>query len=785
MVPSRRIDKAWARGVSKHVHALRQVLAPVLGDAVPPVDGVAQAVTFACMFHPGHVPPVPGVPIEPVMERIARAGMAPAPAGPPPGVTFEDAYQAFLAVHDPETRRRAGVFYTPPPVVSFITRAVDRVLARDYLFPSGLSDPRVLVFDPAAGAGTFLEAVLRIILDRAGAGGDAGPLVLGTESMPAPAVHASIVLDKLASTIAARGVAIDRPAVSPGNSLSREGIPRALLDPLPPGHVPVILGNPPYSVSSANKGHFVDEIMVEYKKDLDEKNKQPLSDDYIKFLRLAHWLVERQGRGIVAFIINNAFTYKTIHRVMRASLLSTFDAIHVLDLHGNANIGETAPDGSKDENVFDVKIGTAIVILVKQQGLAARGVFHHDCHGTRDAKLAFLSSHAIDDVPFQEVPPRPPRWSFVPVDDALEHEYAAFPPVRDVFGAGIVGVKTHRDDLVIGFTRRELGARLAGLRDASDVARFASDLRLKDTVDVVGRFQARFAADGIDPACGIPYLYRPFDVRCLHYGQGLVTRDRARVARHMLAVDNVALLVTRLLSGRAFSHVLVTRLVADIGVLSSRTSESAYIFPLFVHDGAGATVNLAPAFVAAMRAAAADGTLAPVSMLHYILAVLQAPSYGRRYITFLKDGFPRVPVIADPETTGAMIAAGRDVASALLAIEASMARDLDDDPAGARMPVVDGPRWSIRHDRATGRVHLGDIACIDGVPEVAWNFQVGNYTVLRKWLRSRQGRILSDADINTFRGIVNAILAILDARGRADTLFEHALTAGLLGGLVR
>jgi predicted helicase len=129
--------------------------------------------------------------------------------------------------------------------------------------------------------------------------------------------------------------------------------------------VMVILGNPPYSVSSSNKGKWIENLCKDYKKNLNERNIQPLSDDYIKFIRLGQYFIEKNGEGVLAYISNNSFIDGIIHRQMRNNLLDTFDKIYILDLHGNAKKKETAPDGSEDKNVFDIQQGVSINIFVK------------------------------------------------------------------------------------------------------------------------------------------------------------------------------------------------------------------------------------------------------------------------------------------------------------------------------------------------------------------------------------------------------------------------------------
>ena len=147
-----------------------------------------------------------------------------------------------------------------------------------------------------------------------------------------------------------------------------------------------MIGNPPYSVSSQNNGKWITNLVADYKKDLNERNIQPLSDDYIKFIRLGQYYIEKNGEGVLDFISNNSFIDGLIHRQMRRELMRVFDKIYILDLHGNTRKKEVAPDGSKDDNVFDIMQGVSINIFYKK-GITSNDackVFHYDLYGNRD-----------------------------------------------------------------------------------------------------------------------------------------------------------------------------------------------------------------------------------------------------------------------------------------------------------------------------------------------------------------------------------------------------------------
>ena len=132
--------------------------------------------------------------------------------------------------------------------------------------------------------------------------------------------------------------------------------------------VMVVVGNPPYSGHSENKGEWIQKLVRDYYQvdgaPLGEKNPKWLQDDYVKFMRFSQWRIATTGSGILAFITNHGYLDNPTFRGMRRSLEQTFDEIYVMDLHGNTKKKETAPDGSKDQNVFDIQQGVAIGMMV-------------------------------------------------------------------------------------------------------------------------------------------------------------------------------------------------------------------------------------------------------------------------------------------------------------------------------------------------------------------------------------------------------------------------------------
>ncbi|MDR2781556.1 MAG: N-6 DNA methylase, partial [Holosporaceae bacterium] len=369
-----------------------------------------------------------------------------------------DFYQPFLANYDNKLRYTRGVWYTPQPAVDFIVRTVDHILCSDFGLKNGLADTskikiktnegsarayekemhRVQILDPAVGTGTFLASVINLIYDKYQSDNSGAwssyvdnhllPRLNGFEVLMAPYTVAHLKLDMVLKRTGYSSKSGDRLRIYLTNSLeeppddagtlfaawlSNEAREASFIKKDTP--VMVILGNPPYSVNSSNRGKQIIDLLDDYKKDLNEKNIQPLSDDYIKFIRFGQYQIEKSSEGILAYICNNGFLDGVIHRQMRKTLLEVFDKIYILNLHGNSRKKETCADGSKDENVFDIMQGVSINIFVKTGKKTGKNkkhadVFHHDLYGTREKKYNFLSDAAVCIDDFSKLAPVAPYY---------------------------------------------------------------------------------------------------------------------------------------------------------------------------------------------------------------------------------------------------------------------------------------------------------------------------------------------------------------------------------------
>ena len=721
-------------------------------------------------------------------------------------------YEDFLQFYDAAERKKMGVFYTPLPVAHFIVRALDNILKKEFGLAGGLADTakievkresqgkkyketihKVQILDPATGTGTFLnEVIMHIKKAFAGQEGrwknyvseDLLPRLHGFELMMASYTIAHL---KLSSTIKESGAELvpkKRIGVYLTNSLeagekedqtlfTKLGLDRAISEESRQAGrikndtpIMVVLGNPPYSVSSQNKGKWITELTAVYKKDLNEKNIQPLSDDYIKFIRLAEYLVEKNQIGVIGMITNNSFLDGIIHRQMRKHLLETFDSIYILDLHGNSKKKEIAPDGSKDENVFNIMQGVSISLFIKagkkKKGLA--NVYHVDFYGKQKEKFKKLDKANLEFVEWQKLGYKDPYNFFVPKNFKSEDEYSNGFKIDELFSVYNAGAATGKDSVFVQCNSNEMIKNLLNIGKA--------DLQNKI----------------------VDYLYRPFDIRKIPYDNKVIQRLRTNVMDHMLN-DNVAIVTCKKQTSFNFQHVLISKLVTDRCAVSLQTGEVGYVFPLYLYADGKRVINfnqeIYKKIIENIKA-----KVEPENVLDYIYTVLHSPTYREKYKEFLKIDFPRVPYPKNESQFFALVKLGEELrhlhlmddraggkpASVETRLIASLRGDNGTDakisggseisPCQTTYPIAgDNMIEKVRYDEKEKCVYINKAQYFGNVPKTAWEFYVGGYQPAQKWLKDRKGRELSSDDIVHYQKIIVALLETDRIMGEIDKIF--------------
>ncbi len=478
---------------------------------------------------------------------------------------------------------------------------------------------------------------------------------------------------------------------------------------------------------------------------------------------------------------------------MRRALMEAFDELYILNLHGNVRRKEMAPDGSPDENVFDIQQGVAILLAVRlpeSQHASepdACKVYYADLWGKREEKYAFLNANDVNTTPWRTLQPQPDFYLFLPQDEPLRQQYEQGWKLTDIFHLHSTGIKTHRDHFVIDFDRDALHRRIAEFRD---IQQFTDDkirqrYNLSDTCDWKLSAKRKELAD--DPhweqrlqRC----LYRPFDVRYLYYSPAVVEGPREEVMRHLLAGENLALMFMRqVVLANDYSHVGVTNLIADTRCFYS-ASGTMEMAPLYLYHretlADGTTLmrkepNLKAEYLRAL-AQQIGYEPSPEQVLAYLYAVLHSPTYRQRYASFLRQDFPRVPLPVSAEQFDALASLGQALIDLHLLRTPQLSQSHVCYPVSGSNRVEKGyPRYDApiphQHD---GRVWINPKQYFEGVPGAVWNFTFGGYQVCQKWLKDRRERILSNAEIETYRQIIVALEETLRIMAQIDALFGEA-----------
>jgi len=758
-----------------------------------------------------------------ILDRFYHEGK-----GSDPIVHF---YETFLAEYDPEERERRGVYYTPEPVVSYIVRSLHRLLKQEFGRSDGLASQGVTLLDPAAGTMTFVaracqEAVGEFV-DKYGSGAREGFIrehilknYYAFELMMAPYAVGHLKMSFFLEELGHRLSDDERFQFYLANTLEMEELEQTRLPGMASlaqesrlaGEVKkrrpilVILGNPPYSGHSSNRGDWILKLIEDYKrldgKPLGEKNPKWLQDDYVKFLRFAQWKIEQMGQGLVGMITNHSYLDNPTFRGMRQSLMRTFDEIYVLNLHGNSLKRETCPDGSKDENVFDIRQGVAIAFFVKTSPptpspRAGRGrgggvVCHADLWGLREGKYDWLMHHDMTTTDWQEIRPKPEFYLFMPRDEAALERYNDFVRVTEIFPVHSVGIVTARDSLTIKWTPEEVWTTVLNFSSMDpELARVAYRLG-KDARDwKVKLAQEDLKSSGLDRRKIVPVLYRPFDIRYTYYtgkSRGFHCMPRPDVMRHMLAGENLALMTCRQLSQLTWAHAMVSDRITDDCMVSNRTRERGYLMPLYLYPdtskkdlfsalepGGERKPNFSSKVVAALKAAYGEEP-APEDIFHYIYAVLYADTYREKYADFLKIDFPRIPFTADFECFQALAALGKRL------VDLHLLRSEELDPPVARFQgegdnrVARTQRQGFRYEPKEERVYINKTQYFEPVPLELWEYQIGGYQVLAKWLKDRQDWRLILEEIKTYCRVVTAIQRTIAVQEEIDALYPVAET---------
>lgn len=708
-------------------------------------------------------------------------------------------YEDFLSAYDPALRKSKGVWYTPQPVVQFIVRAVDEILQNNFGLVDGLANcsmierevvnetyskgkgekktikkqmHRVQILDPATGTGTFLAEAVNQIYDkfRGMQGMWQGyvtdhllPRLHGFEILMASYAVAHLKLDMLLK---------ETGFVQPSSNLQRLKI--FLTNSLEEFHpdtgtlwsswlsneateanrikrdcpVMVMMGNPPYSISSSNKGAWITKLLEDYKKGLNEQ-KINIEDDYIKFIRLGQYFIENNSEGILAYISNNSFVDGITHRQMRHELMRNFDTIYILNLHGN--VREIAPNREKDENVFDIMQGVSINIFIRSPKHKEKQchVYFYEIWGSRLQKYDFLASTSLDSIQWLEIKPNEPYFFFVPKNFNLQDEYSQGVKIDALFRNGSTGIESQKDSFCFADTEISIRHRINDILNKS-----IEEIRDKYNVDDGSAWTLENAARAVKKETCldkfVKIAYFPFDEKYTYYLPKFLARTRDK-ALGVMRKNNISLVVPRQCKNE-WHHSFCSTLITNGNFLASaKLLGSGTQFPLFMYDAETSEKipNLNHEEWQKFNEAISRETT-PEELFAYIYGVLHSPSYRERYKEFLKVDFPRIPLPESVAEFARKAALGQQLIDLHLMKVTQMWKTLTTFPEAGDQKVE-------RYEWSEGKVWINGTQYFGNVSETAWNFYIGGYQPAQKWLKDRKGHTLSFDDIKHYLFIIHAL----------------------------
>ena len=769
------------------------------------------------------------------------------------GINHEDPviyfYEDFLAKYDRKTRLQKGVFYTPEPIVSYIVRSVDHLLKSKFDLQYGLADRsmiqinengedhevhRVQILDPAAGTGTFLCETIKTVRStieklRHGRWQDYVenhllPRLFGFEILMSAYVICHL---KLVQTIRGENDDFVLPSdrrinVFLTNSLERaRNIHEEILgdqlvrelqfaskvkNKIP---VMVVIGNPPYSIDSANNGEWITGLMRGKEgtirtenyyevngKPLDERNPKPLNDDYVKFIRFAQWKIDRTGEGIFAFITNHSYLDNITFPGMRQSLLNSFDEIYILDLHGGIDKGERTPEGKVDSNVFEITQGVAIGIFVKHRPNSSdeekkpAKVFHSELwDDDKKLKLNWLAEHNFQTTNWNQIYPQSPHYNLLPYDVSAEikKEFQDGWSVLEIFSDHLSGIKFGRSNFTVQFSKEEMKRVTEDFVNLeTEVAREYYELG-KDT-DWKVHLAQRDLMPEPDATKIKEVMYKPFDFRYTYYtdtSNGFLSRPRHEIMQHMLDGNNLGLVTVRQVAEGIFNHAVATQfIISERSTVSKRGA--AFLFPLrlkqtsignngkmqtkFVPNLNEEFTQILAKIIGLKFETEGDGDLensfGADNVFHYIYAVLHCAGYRNRYEELLTYEFPRIPFTSDRELFSKLVGHGKTL------VDLHLMKTHKNDIVGIEYAEMNKFLVEdLKFDKKNNRVYINKnkVQYFDGVSEDIWNFAIGGYKPVQGWLKERKN---CDLDYNDSEHFCKMCAAISETIGTMALIEE-------------
>ncbi|MEQ9482815.1 type ISP restriction/modification enzyme [Coleofasciculus sp. F4-SAH-05] len=402
-------------------------------------------------------------------------------------------------------------------------------------------------------------------------------------------------------------------------------------------------------------------------------------------------------------------------------------------------------------------------------------IYHADLWGSREDKYRYLQEHDVTTVEWTEIFPQSPFYLFCPQNTDLLTEYNSGWKITKIMPVHVYGFKSHRDHYAIDFDANALKHRIDELVKISIL-----DDPIYSSKHHLGSWDYKSASQELSKQKD--YLedldlcaYRPFDNRPMFYSSLIMDRIRPALKRHLFKKNNFCLVCSRQISNLEYNHFFVSDLVPNDCLISNITKESNHNFPLYLYPDTTnqqgnlfveKSPNLSSDFIAAIREKL--GYIpTPEAIFYYIYAIFHSPTYRQRYAEFLKIDFPRVPLTSNDKLFKDLGAKGQELVDLHL-MKSNKLNNLITKIGGDGDNAV----TEVTYKPKEQRVYINKTRYFEGIAPDVWEFKIGGYQVLSKWLKDRKKakRTLSFDELLHYQKVVVAIKETMELMEEIDQL---------------
>lgn len=716
---------------------------------------------------------------------------------------FIYAYEYFLKEFDAKTRNARGVFYTPIEAVRYIIKSIDEILKDRLNIADGIYGEEVHILDFAAGTGTFMLGAIERAFENAKQNGIAGvwenivsdfilKRLYGFEFLIVPYVLAHFRIHEYLKDLNYDYKKKDRLQLYLTNTLDNSAGGQVKMFPQMQAEsdnaykikneepILVIMGNPPYNNKSEkiNRKEWIENLLKDYKENLNEK-KINLDDDYIKFIRFAHWKMENAEKGIIGIIVNNSFISGVTHREMRRKIMQTFDEIYILDLHGNVNKGEKCPDGSMDFNIFNIKeVGVCIALFVKTglKNNKNKGIYFNEVFGTQDYKKNYLIDKSITDEKWVELEDDK-KWHWFTKVKSNEKYLNEFTGLHEIFNLFGSGCKTERDYITIHITEQELKNTILDFNNLSEnkltekyntknSRDWSVDRAKKDIMENYKKYNFNLITQ---------IHYRPFDIRYTYYtgtSKGFLGTPSRKIGYNFINRKNIGLVFPRQIAGAyGFQHGLVSEFIIDVATGGAKTGSETYFAPLHLYEENSAgefkldsscKPNWTDSFKEFLKNYISDN---PKEIFNYIYAILYSPTYRENYKEDLKYDYPRIPFTKDKKIFDRLQKLGEEL------IDLHLLKKVPQSNAGYPNKGEHKISYS-KYNEEEKRLYINEKQYFENVKKEVYNYSIGGYKPIEKYIKARE--ILTLKDISHLIKVIAVIERTIYLQEEIDKVWREA-----------